>query len=128
MCRAPRKMKFEDSLPLATHLKIFSFVASVSGIVYLISDWPLALRSLVAYLPIWALCEFVHWVRMREGAKCRVCDFDPVLYKKDWREARRRIEAKLGKMADGVKVRTDARATELRQSREKNTPNQPPSP
>ena len=32
---------------------------------------------------------------MRQNVQCEVCDFDPILYKKDWRKARLQVETKM---------------------------------
>jgi hypothetical protein len=119
-------MALTDTLPWGVHFKILSFVLALIGLIYLAQGLGLALRSTVIYLPIWACAEFFHWVRMRERAKCRVCSFDPVLYKKDWRAARARVEARLSKMAVEVKERNEAAAENLRKAREKNPPTPTP--
>jgi hypothetical protein len=44
---------------------------------------------------VWSVAEFVHWARIRQAAKCGTCDFDPILYQKNWKAARARVENRL---------------------------------
>ena len=115
VCRAPRRANLSDEIDFATHLRIFATVLAVSGVGYLYNGWLLAAKLALLYLPLWVSAEFVHWVKMREATKCKVCDFDMILYKKDWRAARTKVEAKLNAVMGGIKERTAAEAQRIRE-------------
>lgn len=115
VCRAPRKANFQDELPIRIHLRIAASVAVVSSISYLISGFELAWRTAFLYLPLWAVSEFMHWVRMREATKCQACGFDPILYKRDWRAARKQVENRLGDVVEELRVRGHFIPPKLRQ-------------
>lgn len=105
VCRAPRNVELSDLLPATTHLRIGLITFAISGIGYLIGGPAVAWKLSVSYLPLWAGSEFFHWAKMREATKCLTCDFDPVLYQKNPMEARKRVEAKLGALAEDLKNR-----------------------
>lgn len=98
-------MELTDLLPATTHVRIGLITFAISGIGYLIGGPTVAWKLTASYLPLWAISEFFHWAKMREATKCLTCDFDPVLYQKNPLEARRRVEAKLGAMAEDLKSR-----------------------
>jgi hypothetical protein len=116
VCRAPRKTNLKDELPFSAHLRIGVTVISVSSICYLVSGLELAGRTAFLYLPLWAVSEFVHWVKMREAAKCSACGFDPVLYQRDWRAARSRVENRLGDVAEELRLQGRYVPQKLRQN------------
>jgi hypothetical protein len=82
-------------------------ILALAAFCYLLKGWGLALRSLFFYLPLWASMEFAHWVRMRQATKCATCGFDPILYRKDWRAARRKVEERLGELAGQLQARAE---------------------
>lgn len=116
VCRAPRKTNLQDELPVSAHFRIAVTVVAVSSVAYLVSGWELAWRTAFLYLPLWAVSEFVHWVKMREAAKCGACGFDPILYQRDWRAARSRVENRLGDVAEELKNQGRYVPQKLRQS------------
>jgi len=103
VCRAPRKSDLKDDLPFSSHLKIFISVGTIVSLSYLVGSWDLAWRTAFLYLPFWAISEFIHWVKMREAAKCFACGFDPILYQRDWRAARHQIENRMGHVIEELK-------------------------
>jgi hypothetical protein len=109
VCRSARETDLSDGLSWGTHFKITLTTIFVTGLLYFYDGLPLAWRGVLLYLPLWAGAEFIHWVRMREAAKCRTCDFDPVLYRRNPAEARRRVEAKLNVFVDDLKQQIGAR-------------------
>jgi hypothetical protein len=115
VCRAPRKTQLKDDLPLSSHLKILSSVLALSSLSYLLGGWDLAWRACFLYLPFWAISEFIHWVKMREAAKCQACGFDPILYQKDWRAARHKIENRMGNVIEELKNQGHFIPAKLRQ-------------
>jgi len=56
-----------------------------------------ALKTSPLYFVFLGVAELIHWSQMRQNIKCDVCDFDPILYKEDWKKARARVEAKMQK-------------------------------
>lgn len=78
-----------------------------------------ASRVAFFYLPLWAFAEYLHGVRMRHSVKCEVCDFDPLLYKKDWRAARKIVEEKLNAHMGTITKQLNDRATQEREQRPK---------
>ena len=100
VCRSELRRPIRDALPLAIHAKL---LLTTSVLVLGVHWWKgleSASRVVFFYLPLWAFAEYLHGVRMRHSVQCEVCDFDPLLYKKDWRAARKRVEEKLsGHMA-----------------------------
>jgi len=96
VCRSPRKADLRDHLSAKTHVQILAVVMTLASSLLLLSGWPAAIKSLLFYLPLWGICEFVYGVRVREATKCPTCHFDPVLYRRDWRAARVKVEKKLG--------------------------------
>lgn len=105
VCRAPRKAQLKDDLPLSTHVRILSAVAALSSLSYLVGGWDLTWRTAFLYLPLWAISEFIHWVKMREAAKCHACAFDPILYQRDWRAARHLIENRMSNVIDELRIK-----------------------
>ena len=119
VCRAPRKTELRDELSAQTHFKIASTTFAVSALSYLAGGWVYAWQALFLYLPLWAMAEFVHWVKMREAAKCKACGFDPILYKRDWKAARRKVEDRLNGVVAELKGKNS-----LLQSTKSETPTQ----
>lgn len=78
-----------------------------------------ASRVAFFYLPLWAFAEYLHGVRMRHSVKCEVCDFDPLLYKKDWRAARKIVEEKLNVHMGTITKQLNDRAAQEREQRPK---------
>ncbi len=78
--------------------------AAISGLAYFFGGATLALKTLYSYLPLWALAEFAHGIHLREMTKCRVCGFDPILYKRDWKAARIKVELKLNALSANLKA------------------------
>jgi hypothetical protein len=104
VCRAPRKMGASNHLAWTTHAQILIVTAAVSGGAYFFSGLEIALKSVLVYLPLWAACEFVHGVRVRESARCDTCGFDPILYRQDWKAARAQVEERLNKVLGETKA------------------------
>jgi hypothetical protein len=107
VCRAPRREDLRDDLTFETHFKMAFTILALAAFCYLLKGWGLAFRSLFFYLPLWAGMEFVHWVRVRQATKCAACGFDPILYRKDWRAARRKVEARLGELSTQLRARAE---------------------
>lgn len=112
VCRAPRDAELKDHISFLAHVRIAFLVGALSLVFRLFGAAPW--KAAVFYLPLWAVAEFFHWARMREAAKCRTCDFDPILYRKNPLEARRRVEAKLTQAVDGLKGQLASRSPSAR--------------
>ncbi len=71
------------------------------------------------YLPLWAIAEYLHGINMRNSLKCGVCHFDPLLYGRDWRAARGKVEQKLGESMKDITSRLDEKTRSEKDQREK---------
>jgi hypothetical protein len=90
---------------MKTHFQIFLITGILVGIVYLtLGGWS-ASKAILAYLPLWTVAEWVHWLRIREAARCRTCDFDPLLYRRDRKAARRRVEIRMQGLSEEMQKR-----------------------
>lgn len=98
VCRSPRRASFSNQLGVSAHFRIALAVATVMVVTYFTAGSILAIKLSLLYLPIWAAWETWHWRRMRALSACRVCGFDPILYKTDWRAARSIVENRLGEL------------------------------
>jgi hypothetical protein len=102
VCRAPKKNKLQDALPMKTHMSIIIALVCIVGTMKALGagDWSFKLGLL--YFPLWGLAELVHWSKQRQQTKCRACGFDPFLYQRDWRAARSVVEGKLNKIKSDI--------------------------
>ncbi len=109
VCRAPMNRDLSPRIPFIRHFQIALLTTSLVGLVYLLIGPYAAMKASIVYFPIWAVFEFLHWVQMREALNCKVCDFDPMLYQRDWKRARARIEQKMTKVHDNLEIEIKAR-------------------
>ena len=58
----------------------------------------MAFKLAFLYLPLWAISEFFHWSKQRRETQCPQCQFDPILYTQNWREAREKVETRLNQI------------------------------
>jgi hypothetical protein len=114
VCRAPMNRDLSGHMPKMRHVQITLLTILASALCYLTLGVQAAAKSLLVYLPFWAIFEFLHWVQMRESLQCRVCDFDPMLYQKDWRKARLKVEGKMTKVHKEIEAEIQARIERLR--------------
>lgn len=108
-----------------THLRLSLLSLSLMGLAYVGLGPTAAAKAAFVYFPLWGLTEFVHWVKVREDARCRICDFDPLLYHRDWRAARMRIETRMNQLSKEMQERIQAKVRQLEAQR---TPPSPPPP
>lgn len=99
------------------HLRIGLVTLGVVGACFFLAGPEIALKSVLFYLPLWGACEFVLAVKTRESARCRTCDFDPILYRQDPKKARALIEAKLGRVMNETRDNILKRAEQIRLDR-----------
>lgn len=76
-----------------------------------------ALKATLGYLPLWTAAEWLHWLQLREALRCKVCDFDSMLYRRDWRAARRRVEIKMQGLSDEMQARIQKEITRIQNAR-----------
>ncbi len=112
VCQTPREGELRDRLSFKIHFQMIFASFTLAAVVYLFTGFEIALRCLAIYLPMLAVAEFIHGVKMRHATKCIVCHFDPILYIKDWRLARKNVEEKLTSMSQEI-------AAEIRQRSQK---------
>ena len=121
VCRAPKKLRMSARLTITTHVRVALITLAVAAATYFVFGPESGLKSLALYLPLWAICEFVQGVRLRESARCNACGFDPHLYRTDRKAARTQVEARLnesmGRMTDELRKRAEReRNLHVRQS------------
>lgn len=96
------------------HLRLGAAVGIIAACTALLSGPGLAFKSLFLYLPLWAVGEFLQGKKARGLTRCQTCHFDPMLYARDWRAARKLVEAKLGSLSTEITQRIQQRsATEV---------------
>ncbi len=95
VCSQPLNRELADHLSWSFHLRVGFGVLAICMVAYLFSGLDLAFKLVFLYLPVWAGAEFIQAAKTRKLAQCTVCDFDPLLYSKDWKAARSRVEQKL---------------------------------
>ena len=83
---------------------------------FLLGPWAATKASLV-FLPLWTLSEWVHWLKIREALRCRTCDFDPMLYRRDWRAARRQVEIKMQGLSEDMQARIRTEIKRIQEAR-----------
>jgi hypothetical protein len=105
VCRAPFERELQGRLSGTTHLRLSVLTVALIAGSYFLFGLEASLKSAFFYFPLWGLTEFGHWVRMRDAAQCRVCDFDPMLYQRDWRAARSKIEVRMNRLSAEVQER-----------------------
>jgi hypothetical protein len=127
VCRAPMKRDLKARISLLRHFQILLLTISLVGLAYLVIGPYAAMKASIVYLPIWAIFEFLHWVQMREALNCKVCDFDPMLYQRDWKRARARIEQKMTKVHDNLELEIKARIDRVKAARPSQTTREVPS-
>jgi hypothetical protein len=119
VCRSTISKLPSAGLSFKTHFQIFLITGILAGIVYLtLGPWSAA-KSLLTYLPLWTAAEWVHWLRIREAARCRTCDFDPLLYRRDWKAARRRVEMRMQGLSEELQQRIQSEIKRLNAQRTK---------
>ncbi|NCN26908.1 hypothetical protein GW915_04975 [bacterium] len=102
VCRAHREVDLRDRISWNSHSKILITIAFLSITAYLLRGPALAFKLTFLYLPIWAMIEFFHWSKVRNDSKCPHCFFDPILYQRDWKAARKIVEERLGSIKSVV--------------------------
>lgn len=105
VCRSSIKELPKAGLSFKAHFQLILITGVLAGLVYLsIGIWGAA-KAILAYLPLWTLAEWVQWLKIREAARCQVCDFDPLLYHRDWKAARRRVEIRMQQLSEELQQR-----------------------
>lgn len=95
VCRTPIRKDVRNRPSIWFHLRLMFGLGILMGIAYLVDPGLWVLKFLPFYLPVWACAEFFHFLQLRVDLNCPTCDFDPVLYRHQWREARGKVEKKL---------------------------------
>ena len=95
-----------------------------AGVYLALGPWAAA-KAVLGFLPLWTLAEWVHWLRIREALRCRVCDFDSMLYRRDWKAARRKVEIKMQGLSEDMQARIRNEIVRIQNARP-NALNRPP--
>jgi len=102
VCKTRAEKDLREHLSLGLHFRLIFVTLFVAFLAYQLGGAELAWKTLFLYLPLWAVGEFLHGVHLRHRVRCEFCGFDPLLYARDWREARRLVQAKLQGKVDEV--------------------------
>jgi len=87
-CRHPRKVYLKMHLSLTNYLLCF-----LSSIVFSYAAWhELDPRFLLIFLFFIAIAELFVIVRWRMSVKCKICGFDPVMYKNSPKQASKVVQ------------------------------------
>ncbi len=112
VCRAPRELDLRDHISLNAHIKIASTSLMFASLGYLYRGFLFGFKVLLfVHLPLWAISEFLHWSKMRKESRCPQCYFDPILYKRDWKSARKIVEDRLQSISDQIVAERKKRAS-----------------
>lgn len=84
LCHNHQVTSISSKLNWREHARIMALTLALTFVLWEI----LAGATLLAYMVIWAVYEFVHRTRKRTALVCRTCGFDPFLYKQDVQKAR----------------------------------------
>ena len=85
----------KETLSFGLKFQLFILTLACCAVVFLLlGPWP-AIKASPLYFVFLGIAELFHWSQMRQNVRCDVCDFDPILYKEDWRKARALVEAKM---------------------------------
>jgi len=76
--------------PTPRHVFQVAFTSLLA--VWLLWPW-LGIKGVVVFIPLWGAFEFIFRVLKRQQVVCTHCGFDPVLYKRDRKLARQKVEA-----------------------------------
>ena len=105
VCRSKLPQVPSRTLPLKTHIQIISATAAFVAVAGLAFGTWAAVKAALIYLPIIMLAEWVQWLRIREAVRCKTCHFDPMLYRRNWRAARKQVEAQMHVVSGELQVR-----------------------
>lgn len=87
-----------------------------AAVYFALGPWA-AVKATLAYLPLWTGAEWFHWLHLREALRCKTCDFDSMLYQRDWRAARRRVEIKMQGLSDEMQARIQKEIVRIQNAR-----------
>jgi hypothetical protein len=105
VCRSPLGALPASKLGLKAYVQLALITTLICAATYfLLGSWAATKASLVS-LPLYMVAEWVHWLKLREALRCRTCDFDPMLYRRDWRAARRKVEVKMQGLSQEMQTR-----------------------
>jgi hypothetical protein len=104
VCRTPVSAPEMTSLNAGTHIRLMLVTLAVAGGITFVAGTQAGLKSLLFYLVFWAAAELWKGLSVRDKTRCTVCDFDPMLYQRDWRAARRQVETKLSRISMDLQV------------------------
>ena len=84
LCHSQQATKVAEKITWIHHLQLSLITAVIT-----VAAWDyFGINSLVFYLIFWSILEFSHRMKKRHQLVCKVCGFDPFLYKQDSKRAR----------------------------------------
>ena len=106
-----------SKLSLKAYVQLVLITTVLCAAVYFtLGPWA-AVKASLSFLPLWTLAEWVHWLKIREAFRCRTCDFDSMLYRRDWRAARRKVEIKMQGLSTELQARIQKEITRIQDAR-----------
>jgi hypothetical protein len=97
-----------SKLSLKAYVQIILITTVIcAGAYFALGPWA-GVKASLSFLPLWTAAEWGHWLRIREALRCRVCDFDSMLYRRDWKAARRKVEIKMQGLSDEMQAQIRA--------------------
>lgn len=88
LCRTPRAIMVQPRPSFKNHLQILLTTSVMVLLFYPIMEW----RALVFFFIIWGGLEAFQRLLFKKDVPCPHCGFDASWYKKDVREAKRRVQ------------------------------------
>ncbi|MEO5668076.1 MAG: hypothetical protein ABIR96_08455 [Bdellovibrionota bacterium] len=117
VCRSTMGNLPSSKLGLKAYVQILLITTVICAAVYFpLGPWAAA-RAALVFLPLWTAAEWVHWLKIREAFRCRTCDFDSMLYRRDWKAARRKVEIKMQGLSDELQARIKTEITRIQNAR-----------
>lgn len=95
VCRSKLPPLPQRHLGLAMHLKLLMTTGFlVMSVGLMMGTWA-GVKASLFHLPLVLIAEWFQWLKVRSALRCKTCDFDPMLYRSNWRMARKQVERKL---------------------------------
>lgn len=100
VCRSKLPPLPDRHIGFSMHLKLLMTTAFFVMCVGLTMGGWAAVKASIFHLPLVLIAEWFQWLKIRSALRCKTCDFDPMLYRSNWRMARKQVERKLRNHSD----------------------------
>ncbi len=98
LCSTPRAMSVRPKVSAWNHVQMGIATAFLTLFLFPVMEW----RSLFMYFFLWSALESLLRILYKKDVPCPHCGFDATWYKRDVREARRRVQ-EFWRLKDGRK-------------------------